>query len=118
MKTKLHITLVATGLVGTLAFSGLAGGQTPAAPDPSSLADVVRFVADVDLSTTEGIRTLYERIRLVCGDIVVSENGAVNVENVQCRQALVDAVVAQADKAVLAALQVEANRQSTEPGAH
>ncbi len=104
MNTKLTSAILSAGLIAAFNLSGVAHAQRPAATEPSR---VVSY-SDLDLSTEAGVRTLYGRIQnaawRVCGDIVEPHNAAAAAENAKCRQALVDAAVAQVNKPALTAL--------------
>jgi UrcA family protein len=105
MNTKLNTTFSAVTLVATLAFGSPANAQSPsAATAPSS---IVRY-GDLDLSTSAGIRTLYGRIQdaawRVCQQIEPPQNGPSGIENVKCRQTLVDVAVGEVNKPALTAL--------------
>jgi UrcA family protein len=106
MISRLTTTLCAFALLVTLSYSvpGIAQSPKAVAATPSS---IVRY-EDLDLSDAAGIHTLYGRIQhaawLVCGQIVPAQNGPSGIENVHCRQTLVDAAVAEVNRPALTAL--------------
>jgi UrcA family protein len=106
MISRLTTTFCAFALLVTLGHSipGVAQSPTSVAAAPSS---IVRY-GDLDLSDAAGVHTLYVRIQnaawRVCGQIVPAHNGPSDIENVHCRQTLVDAAVAEVNTPALTAL--------------
>ena len=106
MISRLTTTYCAVALLIALSHSvpGLAQSPKSVAPSPSS---TVRY-GDLDLADAAGIHTLYVRIQnaawRVCGQIVPAQNGPSDIENVRCRQTLVDAAVAEVNRPALTAL--------------
>jgi UrcA family protein len=106
MISRLTTTLCAFALLVALSHSapGIAQSPNSVATTPSSIV----HYEDLDLSDTAGIHKLYVRIQnaawLVCGQIVPAHNGPSGIENVHCRQTLVDAAVAEVNRPALTAL--------------
>lgn len=106
MNAPLRLASATTALVMTLALS-TPSFAAPAESEAQAPSQLVRF-ADLDLSTATGVHMLYRRIetaaRQVCSEIVVSSNASSQIENLKCRQALVDAAVEQVNRPALTAL--------------
>ena len=104
MNTKLSSATAALALVATLSVAapGLAASATPSVPSA-----VVRY-SDLDLSTSEGIHILYERIQVaawhLCQQTVPVQHSPAAIEILKCREALMDAAVGQLNKPALTAL--------------
>jgi UrcA family protein len=104
MNFKLNTKIGAFALTAAFGLTAPGFGQSPNPPAPSS---IVRY-NDLDLSTAAGIHTLYGRIQnaawRVCEQMMPDHNGPSGIESVKCRDALVDAAVAQVNRPALTAL--------------
>ena len=102
MIAKRDASLLLTTLVISLVFCSPLGAQ----PTPAGPARKVRY-SDLDLSTPNGVHTLYNRIQnaawAVCLDIV-PPTGPTFSENLKCRQTLVEYAVLQVNNRALSAL--------------
>ncbi len=107
MNTQLRFASVITALATAVALSAPSFAAAPAQAQPAAPTQVVHF-ADLDLSTGAGVHMLYGRIRTaawqVCSKIVAPTNAASGMENLQCRETLIDAAVAQVNRPALTAL--------------
>jgi len=107
MNTKLNTAFIATALVATSALSAPLLAQTSNAATTAAPNKTVRY-SDLDLSTAAGIGALYKRIQdaawHVCLEMVPGRNGPTGIENVNCRQTLVDLAVEEVNKPALTAL--------------
>ncbi|HTT00443.1 MAG TPA: UrcA family protein, partial [Steroidobacteraceae bacterium] len=85
-----------------LGAPGFAESPTPVVPSA-----VVSY-SDLDLSTSAGIHTLYERIRIaawqVCRQSVPVRHGPGAIEILKCRDTLTDVAVGRVNKPALTAL--------------
>ena len=107
MNTKLNSFFTVSACAVALLASAALFAQTPSDTDKAQPAKVVRY-SDLDLSSSVGIHTLYQRIQdaawRVCLDVVPPHNGQGGIENIKCRQTLIDVAVAQVNKPALTAL--------------
>jgi UrcA family protein len=101
MNAKLNAALVA-GLIATAFVSAPSSAQDRVANAPPST--VVHY-GDLDLSSSGGIHTLYERIqdaaRRVCLRMIPEHTAHAAIENAQCRQSLTAVAVAEVDRPAL-----------------
>jgi UrcA family protein len=100
MNTNLNTPFRALSLLAAIGLSapGLAQ-STSTAPAPTS---IVRY-HDLDLSSAAGIRTLYGRIQNAAWRVCL-EISPTGIENVKCRQTLVDIAVGEVNRPALTAL--------------
>jgi UrcA family protein len=99
MNTKLNTALSAFSLVATLAFSAAGYAQSPSAPAPSI---TVRY-SELDLLSDAGAHTLYERIQNAALH-VCRQVAPLGIDNMRCRQTLIDSAVADVNAPALTAL--------------
>ncbi len=106
MNTKLFTTFVPTLVVAALAVSGPSFAQAQSGQRNAAPSQVVRY-SDLDLSTAAGIHTLYSRIQdaswRVCRQVAPPQN-ATRIENLKCRETLIDVAVSEVNKPELTAL--------------
>jgi UrcA family protein len=97
---------------GFLLAAALSGSCTSFASAPTLAADptpsrIVRY-ADLDLETPAGVHALYGRIQdaawRVCRELLGAHNAASGMQNLRCRQQLVDAAIADVNVPALTAL--------------
>jgi UrcA family protein len=89
MNAKLNTTLSALFLAGSIAVSAVTVAQ-------GSSGIVVRY-SDLDLSTSVAARTLYGRIQNAAWQVCLKIHPT-GIDNVKCRQILVDAAVSHVNK--------------------
>lgn len=95
-------------LVGCL-FAGAAGAAQAAVPADAAPSVVVRY-GDLDLSTTEGVRTLYQRITVAARKVCPYDNSkqlSLVTKSYACREAAIEHAVASIHNTQLAALRSE-----------
>jgi UrcA family protein len=106
MNTLLKVASVTTALVTAVALSAPSFAAAPVEGAPGAPSQIVHF-ADLDLATATGVRTLYGRTWSaawrVCL-IVEPASASSDIENMKCRQTLVDAAVEQVNWPALTAL--------------
>jgi UrcA family protein len=102
MNTKLNTTLGAFVLLTALCLSASGFAQNP---DRSVPSEVVRY-GDLDLSSVQGIRTLYVRLQNAAWRVCLQIEPHASIINGQCRRTLVEAAVNDLNKPALTALHV------------
>jgi UrcA family protein len=107
MNTLLKLASVTTALITAVALSAPSFAAATVEGEAGAPTQVVHF-ADLDLSTAMGIHTLYGRIQIaarqVCLKIVEPTSASSHIENLKCRQTLIDAAVEQVNRPALTAL--------------
>jgi UrcA family protein len=92
MNTKLSLALATLVLAPGLACAGPADASVPTADGASAPSELVRF-SDLDLSTSDGMAALHDRISQaayrVCRDMIPTAS----IDNARCQQQLVEAAV-------------------------
>jgi UrcA family protein len=99
-------------LVGCL-FAGAAGAAQAAVPADTAPSVVVRY-GDLDLSTTEGVRALYQRISVAAREVCPYEDSkqlSLVALNHNCREAAIERAVASVHNTQLAALRSEHSKR-------
>jgi UrcA family protein len=97
----MHTRLVPIRALTVLAALGI--GAPCFAASQSEPSVVVNY-ADLDLSTTEGARALYQRIQHAAWRVCLLIDATSGIENVRCRQYLRDTAVADVNAPALTAL--------------
>jgi UrcA family protein len=104
MNRKWNITMSAFVLGAVFGLSAPGFGQTP---NFAVASRIVRY-GDLDLSTSAGIQTLYERIQNaawhVCERVMLDHGSTSAIDSIKCRKASVAAAVANVNKPALTAL--------------
>jgi UrcA family protein len=101
MSTFLNATGASTLVLAALAFSGPARAEVSALSSDSDAPTKVVKLHDVDLRTTDGAQTAYDRIETaawhVCGDMFPANNGPDALRGLECERTLVEDAVKQVD---------------------